>query len=237
MAATPGTFLRGRARAAVGSVHAKRSAERNRNTQRRHHCCLLHRQCHNELRQWSVKMNVLIGVAFVGILGALGIALFFLLRDRGTTNRTVNALTARVALSVLVFQRTDSAFLTGLTYALTFVPALVGGILLSGLGDRYPRREVMVAGEYAGRGIQKGVGVSALAPFYVIFGVRVDGLWAPHHVWKEMRVDEGRILNIFDYQTFKVTLDFSSRRQVERVGAVRGAVGGEEDSYAKTAER
>jgi hypothetical protein len=45
-------------------------------------------------------MNVLIGVAFVGILGALGIALFFLLRDRGTTNRTVNALTARVALSV-----------------------------------------------------------------------------------------------------------------------------------------
>jgi len=42
-------------------------------------------QCHNELRQWSVKMNVLIGVAFVGILGALGIALFFLLRDRGTT--------------------------------------------------------------------------------------------------------------------------------------------------------
>jgi MFS family permease len=54
---------------------------------------------------------------------------------------------ARVALSVLVFQRTDSAFLTGLTYALTFVPALVGGILLSGLGDRYPRRDVMVAAD------------------------------------------------------------------------------------------
>ena len=37
---------------------------------------------------------------------------------------------ARVALSILVFQRTDSAFLTGLTYALTFVPALAGGIAL-----------------------------------------------------------------------------------------------------------
>ena len=45
-------------------------------------------------------MNVLIGIAFAGILGALGTALVFLLRDRGTTNRTVNALTARVALSV-----------------------------------------------------------------------------------------------------------------------------------------
>lgn len=45
-------------------------------------------------------MKVLIGVAFLGILAALGSALVFLLRDRGTTNRTVNALTARVALSV-----------------------------------------------------------------------------------------------------------------------------------------
>jgi predicted MFS family arabinose efflux permease len=56
---------------------------------------------------------------------------------------------ARVALSILVFQRTDSAALTGLTYALTFVPALVGGILLAGLGDRYPRRDVMIAADLA----------------------------------------------------------------------------------------
>ncbi len=51
---------------------------------------------------------------------------------------------ARVALSVLVFQQTASAILTALTYALTFVPALVGGVLLSGLADRLPRRQVMV---------------------------------------------------------------------------------------------
>lgn len=52
---------------------------------------------------------------------------------------------ARVALAVLVYDRTHSATLTGLTYALTFVPALVGGVLLSGLGDRFPRRDVMIA--------------------------------------------------------------------------------------------
>lgn len=51
---------------------------------------------------------------------------------------------ARVALSVLVFQQTASAVLTALTYALTFAPALLGGVLLSGLADRLPRRQVMV---------------------------------------------------------------------------------------------
>ncbi|HEV2781408.1 MAG TPA: MFS transporter [Actinophytocola sp.] len=52
---------------------------------------------------------------------------------------------ARVALAVLVFQRTSSAALSALTYALTFVPAVLGGALLSGLADRYPRRQVLVA--------------------------------------------------------------------------------------------
>jgi predicted MFS family arabinose efflux permease len=54
---------------------------------------------------------------------------------------------ARVALSVLVFERTASALLTALTYALTFLPALIGGALLSGLADRMPRRRVMIAGD------------------------------------------------------------------------------------------
>jgi MFS family permease len=51
---------------------------------------------------------------------------------------------ARVALAVLVFDRTDSPAWAATTYALTFLPALVGGMLLSGLADRCRRREVMV---------------------------------------------------------------------------------------------
>ena len=47
-------------------------------------------------------MKALIAVAFAGILVALGSALMFLVRDRGSTGRTVNALTVRVALSVLL---------------------------------------------------------------------------------------------------------------------------------------
>jgi predicted MFS family arabinose efflux permease len=51
---------------------------------------------------------------------------------------------ARVSLAVLVYHRTSSALLTGLTYALTYVPSLLGGLLLGGLADRYARREVIV---------------------------------------------------------------------------------------------
>ncbi|GAA0211853.1 MFS transporter [Saccharothrix mutabilis subsp. mutabilis] len=60
---------------------------------------------------------------------------------------TVGDQLARVALSVLVFQRTGSAAWTALTYALTMLPALVSGVLLSGLADRFPRRTVMVAAD------------------------------------------------------------------------------------------
>jgi hypothetical protein len=48
-------------------------------------------------------MRIIIVVAFIGILISLGSALVFLVRDRGATGRTVNALTVRVGLSVALF--------------------------------------------------------------------------------------------------------------------------------------
>lgn len=52
---------------------------------------------------------------------------------------------SRVAVALLVFERTDSAALTALTYALTYLPPLITAPLLAGLADRYSRRAVMVA--------------------------------------------------------------------------------------------
>jgi MFS family permease len=54
---------------------------------------------------------------------------------------------ARVALAVLVYGRTGSALWAAVAYALTFLPALLGGVLLSGLADRYRRREVMIVSD------------------------------------------------------------------------------------------
>lgn len=51
---------------------------------------------------------------------------------------------ARVALTLLVFARTDSALLAAVTFAASIVPTFAGGLLLSGLADRFPRRQVMI---------------------------------------------------------------------------------------------
>jgi MFS family permease len=56
---------------------------------------------------------------------------------------------ARVAMTVLVYDRTHSALWTAVTYAVTFLPWLIGGLTLSGLADRLPRRQVMVACDVA----------------------------------------------------------------------------------------
>ncbi|MBS0308052.1 MAG: twin transmembrane helix small protein [Proteobacteria bacterium] len=48
-------------------------------------------------------MKIVIVIAFVLILASLGSALVFLMRDKGKTNRTVNALALRVGLSILLF--------------------------------------------------------------------------------------------------------------------------------------
>jgi predicted MFS family arabinose efflux permease len=52
---------------------------------------------------------------------------------------------ARVALMVLVYERTRSALLAALTFAVSILPVFLGGVLLAGIGDRLPRRQVMVS--------------------------------------------------------------------------------------------
>ncbi len=53
---------------------------------------------------------------------------------------------AKVAIALLVYSRTGSALWSAVVYALSFLPALAGGLGLAHLADRYPRRRVMVVG-------------------------------------------------------------------------------------------
>ena len=48
-------------------------------------------------------MKIVIAIAFILIIGSLGFALFFVMRDKGRTNRAVHALAMRVGLSVTLF--------------------------------------------------------------------------------------------------------------------------------------
>jgi MFS family permease len=69
---------------------------------------------------------------------------------------------ARVALALLVFGVTGSAVAAAGAFAVTLLPALLGGPLLAGLADRYPRRTVMVACDVACAGLTAVMAVPAV---------------------------------------------------------------------------
>ncbi|MFF4352672.1 MFS transporter [Streptomyces sp. NPDC001530] len=51
---------------------------------------------------------------------------------------------SEISLSVLVYDLTGSPLMSALTFALGFLPYLVGGTLLAGVADRFPARRVLV---------------------------------------------------------------------------------------------
>lgn len=48
-------------------------------------------------------MKIFVAIAFLLIIGSLGSALFFLMKDQGKTKRTVRALAFRVGFSIALF--------------------------------------------------------------------------------------------------------------------------------------
>ncbi|MFF0437083.1 MFS transporter [Streptomyces sp. NPDC004327] len=56
----------------------------------------------------------------------------------------LGVVVSELALTVLVYDLTRSPLLSALTFALGFLPYLVGGTLLAGAADRYPPRRVLV---------------------------------------------------------------------------------------------
>src|SRR6266851_10520695 len=78
---------------------------------------------------------------------------------------------ARVAMTVLVFDRTHSALWSALTFAVTFLPWIVGGLGLSGLADRVPRRQVMIICDLA------RMVLVCLMALTSMLGLASTGLW------------------------------------------------------------
>jgi MFS family permease len=77
---------------------------------------------------------------------------------------------ARVALTLLVYDRTGSALLAAITFAASILPEFVGGMILARLADRFPRRELMIACDLARAAL---VAVMALpgVPVVVLVGM------------------------------------------------------------------
>lgn len=79
---------------------------------------------------------------------------------------------ARVALAVLVFDRTGSAAASALSFACTFLPAIAGGAWLAGIGDRFSRRAVMVGCDVVRAALFAVMAIPGL-PLAVVFGLLV----------------------------------------------------------------
>ena len=56
---------------------------------------------------------------------------------------------ALVALTLLVYDRTRSALLAAVTFVASVAPQFAGGVVLAGLADRWPRRELMIVCDLA----------------------------------------------------------------------------------------
>jgi MFS family permease len=80
---------------------------------------------------------------------------------------------AAIALSYLVFSRSHNAFFAAATYAVTYVPWVVGSVVLSPLVDRLSRRRIMLACDL-GRAVVTGL----LAILTMFEGVPIGALIA-----------------------------------------------------------
>lgn len=87
---------------------------------------------------------------------------------------------ARVALTVLLFQATGSASAAALAGAVTFLAPVVGGLLLSGVGDRWPRRQVLVTCDVVSAVLIAAMAVPGLPlPVMVVLLGAASMLYAP----------------------------------------------------------
>ena len=86
---------------------------------------------------------------------------------------------ARIAIALLVFDRTGSAFAASATYGCSYLTWLIGGPVLSVLADRRRRRQIMIVTDVA-RGVLMALLLLPTPPMWLVFGVLIlVGLLAP----------------------------------------------------------
>lgn len=89
------------------------------------------------------------------------------------------------------------------------------------LYNREPEYPIEIAGEYAGRGIQRTVSVGEVDRFFAIFGVgfgyneRGGIAWQPTHSFKDISSQEHRIYNIMDFGFEGLDIDFNQPEKAQ----------------------
>jgi len=80
-------------------------------------------------------------------------------------------------------------------------------------------------GEWAGKGVQKGVGIANLDKFFVMFGVKVkevldenkevvkDACYLHQEVWENIKNEDSRIFNVNDFKSWDIEIDFMNPKE------------------------
>ena len=92
---------------------------------------------------------------------------------------TLGDQVARIAVALLVLERSGSAFAASATYACSYLTWLVGGPLLSALPDRYPRRRLMIFCDLARMALVACLAIPGISLWLVFAVLTVVGLLAP----------------------------------------------------------
>src|SRR6058998_1801398 len=86
---------------------------------------------------------------------------------------------ARIAVAFLVFGRSHSALLTAISYAVSYLPWVIGGPLLAGYADRLPRRGVMIACDLVRVVLVLGIAVPGMPTAVLLLLVTLVSLMEP----------------------------------------------------------
>ena len=86
---------------------------------------------------------------------------------------------ARIALSVLVYQRTQSAVMSAAVFAVSYLPWVLGGPLLATLGDRLPPRRVLIGCDLMRAVIVLGLVIPGVPIWLLLMMIFVAELAAP----------------------------------------------------------
>lgn len=77
------------------------------------------------------------------------------------------------------------------------------------LFDNIPFNDyVAIYGEWCGKNIQKGIAISNVPNMFVIFAIRIDGVWQDMENYKPLKIEEERIFNILQFEHYYMDIDF-----------------------------
>ncbi|MCJ1242705.1 hypothetical protein MMC14_010714 [Varicellaria rhodocarpa] len=78
-----------------------------------------------------------------------------------------------------------------------------------GLVSKFDVSEVMIAGEFCGKGVQTGAAVCEVDKFFMIFGIKIGDAWQDLADFEGVRLPESRIFNAREFGNYDTTIDLS----------------------------